>query len=311
MLRIDAPAVDAAMSWPAMIAALREGHRAPKPDLGDTLLRQGHDAMLVRAAWIAGLGSAVTAVTIYPGNKSPIATIQGTVLVFDKDTGGVVASIDAVPETRWKTAGDSALGSALLSRPNVQTLLMIGAGTMAEPLVRAHCAARQGIGTVLLWNRSRNRAEALAARLGDLGRAIKVADDLAAAAGAADLISAATMSTEPILRGAWLKPGTHVDLVGAYRPDMREADDDVMRRGRVFVDYRGTTIEHIGELTTPIASGVLAAGDVRGDLYDLCAGAPGRRSDDDITVYKNGGGAHLDLMTALAIVDGVRRGGHG
>ncbi len=119
---------------------------------------------------------------------------------------------------------------------------------------------------------------------------------------AADVVSVATMSSDPIIRGARLKPGAHLDLVGAYTPDMREADDEAIRRGRLFVDYRGTTIEHIGELMIPLKTGVIGEADVLGDLYDLVAGNTRPRAAGDITVYKNGGGAHLDLMTARAIL---------
>ncbi len=150
---------------------------------------------------------------------------------------------------------------------------------------------------VIVWNRTRSRAEALAATL-NLPAEVEVADDLDAAVARADTISCATMTTSPILDGDSLRPGAHVDLIGAYRPDMREADDETLRRGRLFVDARETTIGEIGELMIPMASGALAETDVLADLRDLAAGAQGRRTDDEITVFKNGGGAHLDLMTA-------------
>jgi ornithine cyclodeaminase len=186
---------------------------------------------------------------------------------------------------------------------------MIGAGTMAGPLIRAHVAVRPSIERITIWNRSPARAEALANRLSHLRPAIVVASDLGKAVSEADIVSSATMCNEPVLQGRWLRPGTHVDLVGAYRLDMREADDEVMRRGRIFVDFRGTTLGHIGELMTPIKAGVIREDDVLADLYDLANGAPGRRASDEITVYKNGGGAHLDLMTAIAIVDGAKAEG--
>jgi ornithine cyclodeaminase len=305
-LRIDGATVDRAMDWTRLVRHLLDGHKRPKPEIGDTLLRVGPNGILVRTAWIEGLGIAVKAVTVFPGNQPPFPSIQGDVLLFDKGQGQLLASIDAAAETRWKTAGDSSLGSKLLSREDSRTLLMIGAGTMAEPLIRAHIAVRPKIERVTIWNRTLARAEALSRRLGGLGRPVTVSTDLAAAASQADIVSCATMGTGPLLHGRWLKPGTHVDLVGAYRLDMREADDDVMRRGRIFVDYRGTTIGHIGEIEIPMASGVIGKKDVLADLYDLSTGAPGRRAKDEITVYKNGGGAHLDLMTAIAIVEGAK-----
>ena len=149
----------------------------------------------------------------------------------------------------------------------------------------------------------------LAKRLGDLGATIAVASVLGEAVSEADIVSCATMCNDPVLLGRWLRPGTHVDLVGAYRLDMREADNEAMRRGRIFVNFRGTTLGHIGELMIPIKTGVIREADVLADLYDLANGASGRRARDEITVYKNGGGAHLDLMTAIAIVEGAKAEG--
>ncbi len=311
MRMIDGAAVDQATDWPRIVAALRHGHSRPKPQIGDLYFSEAGNGLLTRGAWISGLGSLVKAATVFPGNVSrapALPSVQGAVLLFDKVTGGVRAIIDGASVTRWKTAGDSALGSELLSRPDSRILLMIGAGVMAEPLVRAHVSVRPALAAIAIWNRSAERAEALAARLADLGRPVSIVSDLEAGIRAADIISAATMSETPIVRGQWLKPGTHVDLVGAYTPKMREADDDAMRRARVFVDFRGTTIHNIGELMDPIRTGVIGAADVLGDLYDLVGGSPGRRSATDITLYKNGGGAHLDLMTALAIVEAVEVG---
>lgn len=309
MLLIETATVDKVMTWQRMVEAMKRGHVLGKPAIDDILLQQKPDSILVRCAWIAGMGLAVKAATIFPGNaerKPEIPTIQGHVMVFDKDTGAVTALIDAIPVTRWKTAGDSALGCSILSRQDSRHLLMVGAGTMAEPLVRAHISVRPGIERITIWNRTRARADQVAGRLEDLGRTVTVADSLEAAVRTADIVSAATMTLEPIIAGAWLRPGTHLDLVGAYRLDMREADDEAMRRGRVFVDFRGTTIGHIGEIATPLRSGVIQESDIVGDLYDLVPGRCGRQADSDITIFKNGGGAHLDLMTSHAIIEAVR-----
>jgi ornithine cyclodeaminase len=130
---------------------------------------------------------------------------------------------------------------------------------------------------------------------------MSVAGDLAGAVAAADVIVSATMTSEPLLHGAWLQPGQHVDLIGAYRPDMREVDDEAMRRARVFVDSFDTTLNHIGELIEPLKSGALKRDDIVADFYDLAAFQ--RHSEDEITIAKNGGGAHLDLMTSRYILD--------
>jgi len=307
---IDAETIDKVMVWPRVVAALKAGHSKAKPQIGDVYFSDAGNGLLSRSAWISGLGSCVKAATIFPSNvnRTPsLASIQGSVLLFDAETGETRAVVDGPAVTRWKTAGDSALGSQLLSRPDSQSLLMVGAGTQAAPLIRAHVSVRPGIERIAIWNRTRARAESVAAGLVDLGRPVAVADDLQAAVRGADIISVATMSAEPVVRGAWLKPGAHLDLVGAYTSQMRETDDDAIRRGKVFVDYRGTTIGHIGELMIPIRNGVISGKDVLGDLYDLVAGTAGRQSYTDITLFKNGGGAHLDLMTTLAIFEAVTK----
>ena len=130
---------------------------------------------------------------------------------------------------------------------------------------------------------------------------LKVADDLEQAVGAADIVTSATMSTEPVLRGEWFKPGQHIDLIGAYRPDMREVDDAALKRARLFVDSYDTTVGHIGEIKIPIEAGTITRDTIVADYYE--PEKYKRQSDDEITLFKNGGGAHLDLMTSRYILD--------
>lgn len=295
-------------SWPFVVEALRAGHRLAPADLRDSLIERDGRKMLVRTAWVPGLASGVKAVTIYPDNPAaepPRASVQGQVLLFDEAQGHVTAVLEGVDLTAWKTAGDSALGADCLARRDITTMLMVGAGAMAGPLIAAHRAVRPSIGRVLIWNRNAARAEALAASLAGGAFTVDVAADLDAASGEADLISAATMSTEPLIRGEALKKGAHVDLVGAYTPTMREADDETLTRGRLFVDSFATTVDHIGELMIPMAAGTITRADIHGDLHDLVQGKAGRQTDDDITVFKNGGGAHLDVMIAHAVAGAV------
>ncbi|OCW57767.1 ornithine cyclodeaminase family protein [Hoeflea olei] len=291
-------------SWLFAVEALRAGHVMPPADLRDSLVENGGRKMLVRTAWIPGLASGVKAVTIYPDNPSqtpPKPSVQGQVLLFDEAGGHVVAVLEGVDLTAWKTAGDSALGSSLLSRPDVSTMLMVGAGSMARPLIEAHRAVRPSLEHVMIWNRNTARAEALAKAVARDGVTAEAVTDLDLAVARADLISSATMSTEPLIRGEMLRPGTHVDLVGAYTPSMREADDTTLARGRLFVDSRATTIGHIGEVMIPMQSGALTEADIEGDFHDLVQGRVARNSAEDITVFKNGGGAHLDVMIAHAV----------
>ena len=290
--------------WPALVAALRDGHRRPRADVRDTFLQRDDVTLLSRAAAIDGLGMGVKSVTVMPNNAAHgWPTVQGAMLVFDRVTGAPEAVVDGDLVTAWKTAADSVLGATLLASAEPDALLIVGAGEVAANLARAYAAVFPRIGEIRVWNRTPPRAEALVATLRNEGINARAVRDLAWEAGRADIITCATMARDPILRGDWIGPGTHVDLVGAFRTDMREADDALMRRAELFVDSRDTTLEHIGELAIPIAAGVIGPDDVRGDLYDLVAGRSGRSDGDAITVFKNGGGAHLDLIVARAILD--------
>ncbi|MHA1189881.1 MAG: ornithine cyclodeaminase family protein, partial [Alphaproteobacteria bacterium] len=272
--------------------------------IGDQFLRGANGTFVSRSAWIEDFGIGVKSVTVMPKNASrQLPTVQGGMLFFDDDTGQPVALIDSDVVTWWKTAGDSVLGALLLAAPDPQRLLIIGAGTVAESLIEAYGAVFPSLKQIVIWNRTPERAGALADKASRSGWPVSVTDDLPAAVGEADIICAATMASDPVLMGDWVRPGSHVDLIGAYRADMREADDALLQKARLFVDCRDTTIDRIGELMIPLASGAIKRDHILGDLYDLVAGAPGRTGSDDITVFKNGGGAHLDLMTARYILD--------
>lgn len=291
---------EAALNWLALTDALAEGHARSPAEIEDSFLYRGEDTMLSRAAWIDGLGALVKTATIFPGNTAlGKPSVNGAVTLFADDTGEAEAFIDFHLVTKWKTAGDSLLAARRLARPDSREILILGAGTVAAALIEAYGTAFPGA-RFTLWNRTAARAAHLAEQTG-----ARVAGDLREAVARADIIATATMSTEPVLRGEWLQPGQHIDLIGAYRPDMREVDDAALRRCRLFVDSRATTLEHIGELKDPLARGVIAAQDVLADFYQLEAFR--RESDSEITIAKNGGGAHLDLMTARHILERVSR----
>jgi len=286
-----------ALDWLALTDALAAGHAGPKADVADVFLYEGDNTLLNRSAWIAGLGLAVKCATIFPGNKvlgKP--AIAGAVNLFSGKDGALEAILDFALVTKWKTAGDSLLAARRLARPDSRNILIVGTGTVGHSLREAYGAAfPQAQFTV--WNRSAEGARAMQAAFPD----IAVVDDLEAAVRGADIITSATMSTAPIIKGAWLQPGQHVDLIGAYRPDMREVDDEALSRARVFVDSRETTIGHIGELKIPIAAGAFSADDVVADYYQLDRFQ--RHNAAEITLFKNGGGAHLDLMTCRYILE--------
>jgi len=288
---------EAVLDWMELTRAIEAGHRLAKAEVADILLYRGEDTLLSRAAWVSGLGQLVKTGAIFPGNAAKgKPNVNGAVSVFSDDTGELSALLDFHLVTKWKTAGDSLLSASRLARKDSRNILLVGAGTVARSMVQAYGAAFPGA-RFTVWSRNPATAEAMAGPLG-----LAVAEDLEAAVRAADIICTATMSASPIVLGAWLQPGQHLDLIGAYTPAMREVDNEAMARSRVFVDARVTTVHEIGDLIEPIKAGVMTEADVLGDFYDLASGAFTRRSDDEITIAKNGGGAHLDLMTATYIL---------
>ena len=288
---------EALLSWQGLLKAFEAGHRLPLADLKDMFLYRGQDTILDRGAWIDGLGALVKVATVFPGNAAKgLPTIYGVVSLFDDVTGDLSALVDFHLVTKWKTAGDSLLSASRLARKESREFLLVGAGAVARSMVEAYSSVFPEA-RFTVWSRTRESAAAMG---------LPVADDLEAAVRKADVICSATMATAPLIKGDWLQPGQHIDLIGAYKPGMREVDDRAMQRARIFVDSRATTIHHIGELIDPIASGAISEADVVADFYDDPALFT-RRSEDEITLAKNGGGAHLDLMTASYIADRWRK----
>ncbi|CAM3325584.1 ornithine cyclodeaminase [Paracoccus aminovorans] len=291
------------LDWSDAVEALRQGHVLPRAQIRDVFLGPPTGTMMSRSAWIEGLGYGAKTFTVFDGNAARgLPTVQGAMLVFDKDDGGLRAIVESRLVTEIKTAADSVLGARLLARPDSRHLLVVGAGTVAASLVRAYTAVLPGIERVSVWARRPEQARDLVAALDGVAAELAAVEDLRDAVGQADIVSSATMARQPVILGDWVRPGTHVDLIGAFKADMREADDALMAKAALFVDSRETTLGHIGELILPIASGAITAESVLGDFYDLVRpGARRRQSDAEITVFKNGGGAHLDLMTAAYI----------
>jgi ornithine cyclodeaminase len=282
---------EAHLDWTGLLQAFEAGHRLPRAEIADLLLYRRDDTLLDRGAWIDGLGSLVKVGTIVPGNAARgKPTVNGIVNLFDDTTGELAALLDFHLVTKWKTAGDSLLSATRLARKDSRNILLVGAGTVARSMVQAYGSAFPDA-RFTVWSRTRKTTETMG---------LPVADDLEAAVKAADIICTATMASAPLIKGDWLQPGQHLDLIGAYTPAMREVDDTAMARARVFVDARATTVHHIGEIMAPIASGAITEDDVIADFYDDPAIFT-RRSPDEITIAKNGGGAHLDLMTATYI----------
>lgn len=292
---------DELLSWQGLADAFLEDHAKPKAEIGDTFLYRGEDTMLTRSAWIDGLGIAVKTANIMPGNPGrgePM--IHGAVNLYDDTTGLLEAIVDFHLVTKWKTAGDSALGARLLARPDSKVVLIVGAGTVGRNLRMAYEAMFPDA-RFLIWNRSPEGAAKFADEFDKTETVASLEEGLAQA----DIITSATMTTDPLIKGDWLRPGQHLDLIGAYRPDMREADDTALTRARLFMDSRDTVLDHIGEFKDPLSRGVISRDDVVGDLYDHKDGVF-QRAPEDITLYKNGGGAHLDLITSRYILNAWR-----
>ncbi|MCF2905839.1 ornithine cyclodeaminase [Octadecabacter sp. CECT 8868] len=285
------------LDWIALTDALSAGHLRPKATVEDVFLYRGSDTLLNRSAWIEGMGLAIKCATIFPENKkTDKPMIHGAVNLFSDSDGQLEAILDFHLVTKWKTAGDSLLAARRLARPESKNVLIVGAGTVGRSLWQAYSAAFPHA-RFKVWNRSIAGSIQFAKDC----TGVEVAEDLEAAVREADIITSATMTTEPVIKGDWLQAGQHVDLIGAYRPDMREVDDTALLKSRIFVDSYETTMGHIGELKIPLEAGTIAPDLVIADYY-----APdqfSRESDDEITLFKNGGGAHLDLMTSRHILD--------
>lgn len=291
------------LDWRDAVAALRQGHMLPPAEIRDVFLGPPTGTMMSRSAYIEGLGYGAKTFTVFDGNAARgLPTVQGAMLVFDSEHGAPQAIVDSRLVTEFKTAADSVLGASLLARPDSRHLLIVGAGTVAASLAKAYTAVMPGIERISVWARRAEKADELVAGLGHIDAELRVVADLPRAVGQADIVSAATMARQPVISGDWVRPGTHVDLIGAFKADMREADDSLIAKAALFVDSRATTLGHIGELMIPMASGVITADDVLGDFYDLIRPEGRRRlGGDEITLFKNGGGAHLDLMIAFWI----------
>ncbi len=305
MRYISADELNAKLEFPPLVEALRELFRRGVDEARSIHFHQPladgrQNDWLLLPAWQFDRHMGIKLVSVYPRNRS-IATIQGLYVLFDGRNGLPLAAIDGAAITLWKTAANSALAATYLARADARTLLMVGAGALAPYLVRAHCAVRP-IVRALIWNRTAENAERMAAALARPGLETEVVDDLAAAVGRADIVSCATMAVAPVIKGAWLRAGIHLDLVGGYRPDMREADDDAVRRARVFIDAWFTAADDCGDICQPLAAGILDKEAVT-DTFQLTRGErPGRRAGSEITLFKSGGGGHEDLGTAQHIL---------
>jgi ornithine cyclodeaminase len=299
---IDAERTRASLPFDRLIPALREAftagadvpmrhhHFMPQPD-GSTA------TILIMPAWQKTfLG--IKIVTIFPENgKRALPGLFSSYLLCDGETGRHIALIDGNEITSRRTAGIAALGASFLARADARRLLVCGSGRIASLLADAFRAVRP-IDRIAVWNVNAAGAARLVFDLRERGIDAEVAQDLERAVGEADIVSCATLAEKPVVKGAWLKPGAHLDLIGSFTPFMREADDEVFRRGRVWLDTYDA-LKESGELLDPIRDGVIKADDIAGSLAQLCRDERKGRSDDgEITVFKAVGTALSDIAAA-------------
>jgi ornithine cyclodeaminase len=306
----DSGEVAAALDDRRLIEALRTAFAAGADAPARHIVPLGEQGELLAAmsVWRADFG-AVKLATLFPGNHvRGLPTIQALVLLFDGRTGAPLAVADGTEITRRRTAAASALAADYMARPGARRMLMIGAGALAPHMIRAHCAVRP-IEAVDVWARAPDKAQALAAATSASldGVDVRAATDASAAASAADIVCCATSARTPVLRGAWLKAGAHVDLVGSFSHGAREADDDVVRGARIVVDTRAGALAEAGDLIQPLERGVIEMSDIAGELSDLCAGRiVGRTRADGRTVFKSVGSALEDLVAAQLLLEPSR-----
>ncbi len=298
---IDTARTRASLTFERLIPALREAFIAG----AETPLRHQHvlpnGTLLLMPAWRDSSVLGTKIVTVFPGNgKLGLNSVSSTYLLCDGTTGRHLAIIDGNEITRRRTAAASALAGSYLAREDAASLLVVGAGHVASMMADAWRAVRP-IRRVRVWNVRPARAVALAGELRTQGYDASATDDLEAAVGEADIVSCATLATEPLVRGAWLRPGVHLDLIGAFKPDMRECDDAALRRARVFIDTEAALSE-AGDLVQPIAAGAFARDAIAGSLYTLCRGeTQGRTAAEEITLFKSVGSAIEDLAAARLV----------
>jgi ornithine cyclodeaminase len=305
---VSAAEIDRALTFPALIEALAEAFRgdvtAPVRHHHEIARDGAPGTLLLMPAWTGARGAGfvgVKVVTVYPDNaQRSLPSVFGTYLLLDGSTGEPLAAMDGTRLTLWRTAAASALAARHLARTDAARMVMVGAGALAPFLIRVHASERP-IREVKLWNHHPGKAAALAAELSREGLPVEATDDLEAAVREADLVSCATLSPAPLVRGAWLKEGAHLDLVGAFNLSMREADDEALRRASVYVDTPVALAEG-GDVALGMKGGAIRESDVKGDLFALCRdGARGRTREDEITLYKSVGTAIADLAGATAV----------
>ena len=299
---ISAAELASIADYKSIIEALRDGFKA---DI-ETPVRHHHEisnvsTLLLMPAWSKAWAGLKTVVVKTDNAAMNLPTVQASYLLIDNATGAAVALLDGTELTRRRTAAASALAADYLARPDASNLVIVGAGALGAHFVKAHAAVRD-IKKVFIYNRTIGKAEKLSAELKREGVDAVAVSDLEKAVRQADIVSCVTTSTAPVVKGEWLKPGTHVDLAGAFKPAMRETDGDVVAKSRVFVDTRHGAEAEAGDLLQARDEGKFDFKNIQADLHELCRGTvKGRKTAAEITLFKSCGSAVEDLAAAIMV----------
>ncbi|WP_433896491.1 ornithine cyclodeaminase family protein [Sphingobacterium mizutaii] len=311
MRTIDNETIDQVLNYDKMLEALykifiskftmpvRHHHFYNTPDSAE-------NALILMPAWTDKYLGCKQVIVAPKNAEQHLPAIHALYTLFSAETGVPLAQMDATKLTSVRTACASALAAKYLARENAENLLVIGSGSVAYHLAQAHSSVRS-YKHIEVWARNSDKAQALLDSLKQQGFTnVSLAKDLQAAIQKADVISSATLSKEPIIKGEWLKPGVHLDLIGSHTPKTREADDEVIRRSTIYADSREGALHETGELAIPIASGLLDPKDVQADLVELCkANKLARKNEEEITLFKSAGLAIEDLAAALMVYEAV------
>ncbi len=311
MRTIDNETIDQVLNYDKMLEALykifiskftmpvRHHHFYNTPDSAE-------NALILMPAWTDKYLGCKQVIVAPKNAEQHLPAIHALYTLFNAETGVPLAQMNATKLTSIRTACASALAAKYLARENAENLLVIGSGSVAYHLAQAHSSVRN-YKHIEVWARNTDKAQALLDSLKEQGFTnVFLAKDLQTAIQKADVISSATLSKEPIIKGEWLKPGVHLDLIGSHTPKTREADDEVIRRSTIYADSREGALHETGELAIPIASGLLDPKDVQADLVELCkANKLARKNEEEITLFKSAGLAIEDLAAALMVYEAV------
>ncbi|WP_284778203.1 ornithine cyclodeaminase family protein [Agrobacterium sp. lyk4-40-TYG-31] len=312
MLVLNEEETRRALPWPELIDAMeamfREGCVVPVRHHHDVEVPGENAAtLLLMPAWVPGSYMGVKILSVFPDNSvRSLPAIFGTYLLSSGTTGEMLAAIEGGELTARRTAATSALAAKYLARADAASMLMVGTGRLSLNLMQAHAVVRP-LTSFHVWGRNASAAEKTVQEARKLGFDARVADNLEGSARVADIISCATLSNEPLIKGEWLKPGAHLDLVGAFKPTMRESDDNAVQRAHVFVDTFEGALKEGGDIVQPLASGLIDRQHIRAEMSDLVSGRHnGREKDSDITLFKSVGAALEDLAGAILAYESLK-----